>query len=367
MKVKKYVVDTMPEAMQKIRNELGKDAVIINTKPMRVGGFFGLFSSKKLEVVAAADVHQPARPKQPPQNDVSHTDRTPTYSEQFFSTQLEEIKSLLLDVKRTQPTASALVMDPPKFAPIRQWLAVQGVRPTIVDELLQQATQCTTESEVFACVQSALTHRLSERPLALISPHTKLIHLVGPTGVGKTTTIAKLAAEQVLKHRKSIALITSDTYRIAAIEQLRTYASILDIPMETVYSPIECARAIEKFADRDYIFMDTAGRNYRNELAVSELQTLLQAPCPKHTYLVLSLTTKYADMRAVTDHFMKYGIDNVVLTKADETDTFGAVINLLNDYPLSLSYVTNGQNVPDDIARFDAAQFVHSWGGTDAL
>ncbi|MDT2264619.1 AAA family ATPase [Paenibacillus larvae] len=185
-----------------------------------------------------------------------------------------------------------------------------------------------------------------------------MIHFVGPTGVGKTTTIAKLAAEQVLKHHKKAGFITSDTYRISAVEQLRTYANILGVPLEVVFSPQNLPRAFEALQDVDVIFMDTAGRNFRKELAVSELNALLQSCGETETYLVLSLTTKYEDIRVITENFIKFGVDKVLFTKMDETATYGTLVNLKRDFQLPFSYLTDGQNVPDDITLADEDKIV---------
>ena len=173
--------------------------------------------------------------------------------------------------------------------------------------------------------------------------------------MGKTTTIAKLAAEQMFKHHRKVGFITSDTYRISAVEQLRTYASILNVPLEVVQSPGDTQRAISRLQDCDLIFMDTAGRNYRNELLVSELQNLLAPVENSETFLVMSMTSKSADMFEITEHFSKYGLDKIIFTKMDETGTCGPMINLLHHFPLKLAYVTNGQNVPDDLLKPDPA------------
>ncbi|UUZ97287.1 AAA family ATPase [Paenibacillus sp. P25] len=180
-----------------------------------------------------------------------------------------------------------------------------------------------------------------------------MAHFVGPTGVGKTTTIAKLAAEQVLKHQRKVGFITSDTYRIAAVEQLKTYATILNVPLEVVFSPLDLGKAFEQLKDRDLIFMDTAGRNFRNEMYVSELNALLQSRGQSETFLVLSLTTKYKDMKAITDNFSKFKLDKVLFTKMDETDSYGAIVNLIREYGIQTSYIADGQSVPDDIAELN--------------
>ncbi|MFH5183187.1 hypothetical protein ACHHV8_11460 [Paenibacillus sp. TAB 01] len=162
----------------------------------------------------------------------------------------------------------------------------------------------------------------------------------------------------MLKYHRKVGFITSDTYRIAAVEQLRTYATILNVPLEVVFSPQDLPKAFEQLKDRDIIFMDTAGRNFRNEMYVSELNSLLHAGGKSETFLVLSLTTKYKDMKAIADNFSKFKLDKVLFTKMDETDSYGAVVNLVHDFQLQLSYVTNGQSVPDDISELSEQHIV---------
>lgn len=434
MKVKKYIVDSMPEALQKIRVELGKDAVIINTKEIRIGGFLGMFAKKKIEVVAATDSHPESAPAvragassvshaaaaaQPPPRrapakeaprpagaaavlasapasasvpvgesesalrgatssslpppSLSSTTAYraaavppgPSVRDEALLHEMKQMKEMMqrLSAVAGQDPASLAPSLPPAFAAIRTRLIEQDVLERHADALIQAAMESISEGqpaeasakEALDAVKRALVEWLTRRPIQTIRPDARLVHFVGPTGVGKTTTIAKLAAEQTLKARRSIGLITSDTYRIAAIEQLRTYASILNVPLEVVFSSLDLRKALDKLQDREMILMDTAGRNFRNEMAVSELQSLLRSEERKDTFLVLSLSMKYSDMRAVAENFCRFGVEKVLFTKADETATLGAVVNLLHDFPLSLSYVTDGQNVPDDIRAADAA------------
>ncbi|WP_217595934.1 hypothetical protein [Cohnella sp. GbtcB17] len=164
-----------------------------------------------------------------------------------------------------------------------------------------------------------------------------------------------LGAELALSRRRAVGFITADTYRIAAVDQLRTYADILNVPLEVVFSPSELARAYKKLEDRDLLLMDTAGRNYRNELYVSEVNSLLSPGQEAEKILVLSLTHKYQDMRQVSAQFVKYGVSRLLLTKMDETDSYGAILNLVREFGFSIPYVTFGQTVPDDIRSFDPA------------
>jgi flagellar biosynthesis protein FlhF len=415
MKVKKYIVDSMPDALQKIRTELGKDAVIINTKEIRVGGFLGMFTKKKVEVVAATDSNPEsaasartapspmagiaARPSvaastpkvappitmPSPSPFVAKPEPRPSYApvasppvasipdgkEDALLQEMKQMKEMMQRLASAQAGTGVAVLPsvPPAFEAIRSRLVEQDVLPDLAASLVEE-TMLTFEDregvpagEAYAAAKARIVELLTRRPVEQIRQDARIVHFVGPTGVGKTTTIAKLAAEQALKFRKTIGLITSDTYRIAAIDQLRTYASILNVPLEVVFSAHDLAKALERMQDRDMILMDTAGRNFRNEMAVSELQSLLRTEERKDTFLVLSLSMKYSDMKAVTDNFYRFGVEKVLFTKADETATFGSVVNLLHDFPLSLSYVTDGQNVPDDINIADARNMANELVG----
>ena len=182
---------------------------------------------------------------------------------------------------------------------------------------------------------------------------TKIAFFIGPTGVGKTTTIAKLASKYKINEGKKIAFITSDTYRIAAVEQLNTYASILDIPVKVIYSPGEITEALNEFKKFDMIFIDTAGRSHKDEKQKNELFELINCvdedKYDVEKYLVLSVTTKYKDLLNIVDAFKEVTDYRILFTKLDETVTLGNILNIKLYTGASLSYTTYGQNVPDDI------------------
>lgn len=434
MRVKRYVVDSMPDALQQIRSELGKDAVILNTKEVRLGGFLGLFSKKKIEVIAATDAANapsskrtpaptpiatsigssvnkmtmtipaasskplvaPAEPAiavaeppaayvpkvaQPAVNHFAAAIAAAASREEYVPDSLhvkpgsvdatksddimEEIRQVKEMMRKLSLQQSSVSNQPESLRRIEERLLGQEVSPTIVQQLVYGEEHESASYDPDMSVREAedqvrdrLMSFFAERTSAGIRKDTRIVHIVGPTGVGKTTTIAKLAAEQVLKYNRKVGFITSDTYRIAAVEQLRTYANILNVPVEVVFSPLELAKAYKQLEDRDIIFMDTAGRNFRNEMYVSELNSLLASSGSSETYLVLSLTMKYRDMKAIAENFNKFKLDKVLFTKMDETDSYGSVVNLLHEYPLQLSYVTNGQNVPDDIALANTDKIV---------
>lgn len=393
MRVKRYIVDSMPDAMQKIRTELGKNAVILKTKEIRSGGFLGLFSKKKIEVIAGTDSSPPppahAAPKPDPATvralasavstaraSVSatslETSRVPPVklqeppakpSEDLLLNEIRAMKQMMLKLASSGGSASPGV--DPVLASVERRLLEQEIYPELVEEIIRSVGEEAANTGEPLTDDVAL--RLAKRRLRslihngqhkTLAPDTRIAHFVGPTGVGKTTTIAKLAAEQALKYRRKVGFITSDTYRIAAVDQLKTFAGILNTPLEVISSPLDLRKAFDTLKDCDIIFMDTAGRNYRNEMYVSELNTLLQGSEKSETYLVLSMTTKYKDMKAVASNFSKFKLNKVLFTKMDETDTYGPIVNLLHEFSLQISYVTNGQNVPDDIDVADEDKIV---------
>jgi flagellar biosynthesis protein FlhF len=179
------------------------------------------------------------------------------------------------------------------------------------------------------------------------------VALVGPTGVGKTTTIAKLSADFHLRERRRVGLITVDTYRIAAVEQLRTYADIIELPMEVVATPKAMRAAIERLADRDLILMDTAGRSPRDEVRIQELKAMLAEARADEVHLVLSTVASLPALRKSVQKFAAVGTTAILLTKLDEATGLGSLLPLLLQSGLPLSYLTHGQNVPDDIEPAD--------------
>lgn len=444
MRVKRYVVDTMPDAMHAIRSELGSDAVILSTKEIKTGGFMGMFKKKKIEVVAAVEKAQkavvPERPSTPPLSmprsavpqayqkastvstaslekseetrtfaeiaaalseametkepavvltkpsiterddamnnkvDSSETgkdatissmtelyeslglEQTPAVASALESDVLREIRDMKLWMEKIARQSSGTRELPETLAELRDRLIEQEMDSVLVEEWIGNVVERwddegrTWSPEQFqACMKEQLDGFLSGRIAGGIAPETQIVYIAGPTGVGKTTTIAKLAAEQLFKQGRKVGLITSDTYRISAVEQLRTYASILNIPLEVVQSPGDLQRALFRLEGCDLVLMDTAGRNYRNDMLVAELQSLLAKELRSETYLVLSLTSKSRDMKLIAEHFGRYKLDKVIFTKLDETGSYGPLFNVLNDFPLTLSYMTNGQNVPEDL------------------
>jgi len=204
-------------------------------------------------------------------------------------------------------------------------------------------------------------------PLKLKKGGPLVVAFVGPTGSGKTTTLAKLAAYSCLSKRKSVSILTADTYRIAAIEQIRMFADIVKVGLQVVFSPEEVSAALESCAGNDVVFVDTAGRSQRNREHMEDLERMLQALKPDETHLVLSATTKDSDLLDTITRYKPLGVNRLLFTKLDETVRCGNILNIVGECALPVSYFTFGQSVPDDIELAQAGSFVKRlWEGRES-
>ena len=197
--------------------------------------------------------------------------------------------------------------------------------------------------------------------IELVSGQPKVVFFIGPTGVGKTTTIAKIASKFKVDSGKKVAFLTADTYRIAAAEQLRTYANILDTPFTIVYSAEELNTAVERVSDYDLVLVDTAGFSHKNETQREDIKKLIEhldEKYEKEVYLVVSATIKYKDLLDIADIYHEIADYKIIFTKLDETTSYGNMLNIRMYSGAELSYVTDGQNVPDDIELFDTQKIV---------
>ncbi len=231
-------------------------------------------------------------------------------------------------------------------------------------ELIEEARGPAGDSrgEDAATLQPRLIEVLQSRiaaagPIVCEPGQRRIAALVGPTGVGKTTTLAKLAANFRLRERRRVGLVTVDTYRIAAVEQLRTYAEIIDLPMEVVATPGDMRRALDRLSDVELVLLDTAGRSPRDELRIQELKSILEEARADEVHLVLSAASGSGPLQLAAERFAPAGVTSVLLTKLDEAATLGPAFALLQRTGRRLSYLTHGQNVPDDIEVADARLF----------
>jgi flagellar biosynthesis protein FlhF len=372
MKVKKYTASSMPEAMKQVRAELGSEAVILNSRVIQTGGFMGFFKKSSIEVIAAIDPENepPAKPLVPekpkgalidwqssksPEN-VKFTSPNPGAAVKADNELLKEIADLKDLIKHRGTEQDIPVTLPEPISWQLNHFKEQEIAPVLIDEMAAsllekwyKAGAAASRQEITKWSAQVILERLSSYSFGGLTFNKKFVNVIGPTGVGKTTTLAKIAAESVLKHHKKAAFITTDTYRIAAIEQLKTYAKILDIPIEVCYNMDDFKNAAEKFKEFDVVFIDTAGRNFRNQKYVTDLKEVIDFNNEMETFLVLALTSKQRDMEEITKQFSLIHIDKFIFTKLDETSVYGSMLNMAEKFSTGIAYVTNGQDVPDDL------------------
>lgn len=367
MKIKKFTAKDMSEAMTKIRAELGKDAVILNSKRVDTGGFLGFFTKKNIEVIAAIDPEVRRNPVKKRIEEKTLPASSPAYAEKDKNRLEHEIRELKSMVRDIQPSGIAGNEDyPAELSPFNRLLIDQEVHDhyrlpvmkAVLKKWYKEEEGAADSDKVTEWLNDELTGLLSNAEFGGVKYTKKYLNVVGPTGVGKTTSIAKIAARAVLEDKKKTALITTDTFRIAAIEQLKTYAKILDIPVEVAYSISDFKDAVEKLKDYDFVLVDSAGRNFRNPLYVEQLNQLIDFNEETETHLVLALTSKYRDMKKIIEQFQLIEINKLIFSKLDETDSVGAMVNVTAEYGLGASYLATGQNVPDDIEEASAEKII---------
>ena len=239
----------------------------------------------------------------------------------------------------------------------------------IINEIEATLQKGASVDTVLTSIYQKIVLKLGQpETIELEEKNTKFVFFIGPTGVGKTTTIAKIASGFKMNKNTKMALVTSDTYRIAAVEQLRIYANILGVPLKVIYSAEEMSQTKEEFEDYDIVLIDTAGRSHKNTEQKDDLEALLGTvdDSMKEIYLVLSATTKYKDLVRITETYSTIANYRIIFTKLDETICMGNILNVKMMTGSPLSYVAWGQNVPNDIGRLDA-QFVAKklLGGSD--
>lgn len=377
----------MAAAVAHVRKQLGPDAVILHTRTVKTGGLFGIGARQQIEITASAD----ANIRLPRKNNKPHskpgpgtgTSPRPATPERAASAQdhertgctaappvdnmqlahsetlrneLQQVRSMVEDlVKQNRRSQHPEV--PEELFTLYLSLIQQEVAAELADEVIQDMKSRLTAQELSntEAVARTLVNRIenlvpSTGGVAAGHPgKPRVVALIGPTGVGKTTTVAKLAANFKLREQKKVGLITIDTYRIAAVDQLRTYASIIDVPLKVVLTPDELRSAIDEFKDNHVIFVDTAGRSPNDALRLNELKSFLEAANPHEVHLVLSCTSNQNNLMQAVDRFGALGVDKIIFTKLDEAVHFGVIINVISKVNKAMSYVTTGQNVPDDI------------------
>jgi len=281
--------------------------------------------------------------------------------------ELSTIKRLVSQLLTASPAGTAVGVLPQPLFDAHVRLIDNDVEREIADQLIGAVRDELSAGELLdpSIVRQTLLRRI-EASIPVVQsawgakpgePHTgkRVVALVGATGVGKTTTIAKLAATFKLRHGRRVGLVTADTYRIAAVDQLRTYAEIISLPLKVAMSPGEMQRAIDALDSVDIVLVDTAGRSPSDSARLGELGEFLDAAQPTETHLVLSATADQRVQLRTAERFAAFKPDRVILTKLDESDRHGSILNLVKRVGLPLSFVTTGQEVPDHIehARAD--------------
>lgn len=406
MIIKKYLAKTEKEAIEMAKEDLGSNAIVMNIKKVHPKGLAKIFMRSKVEVTAALDDNPAASAttsaatSPAPSQTVSHVDieipkEVPeqTESEQSIQNKLMKLQLLLEKQMQQKDTELEKTAESKKTENVvkqqeetketndeKENAEKTGDKSSAYKELIyQQLIQNEVDSDIANSIMDEVSRSLPadaalDQILAsvyqkiilmmgqpyVIKPDrkdkTQYIFFLGSTGVGKTTTIAKIASKLKLEQKAKIALVTADTYRIAAVEQLKTYANILSVPLKVIYSPEELGKMTDELEDYDICLVDTAGRSHKDKEQIEDIKKLIeQVPISdRQVYLVLNAGTKYSDLQEIASVYAKLTDFSLIFTKLDETSSSGVLLNMKMKTKCPLSYVTWGQNVPDDMGEVDA-------------
>ena len=415
MIIKKFQAKTEEAALELARKELGSGIVVMNVKKVKKKGLFSIFRPQQVEVTVALEEEekqnfreavakvseiarqseaagnsrsaktepeqpakqgkaepgpQPEKQRKPEKNTQTIDGRQESAIEEKLSTLQNLLEKQISDVQEKEKDSTEEEKKEDSnvafFQLLYKMLLDNEIEETYVGQLVDELDGSVKPDMPIDYLLSVVYQKMVLKfgQIKTIQPAEKgpkLIYFIGPTGVGKTTTIAKIASRFSVVEKKKIVLLTADTYRIAAAEQLRTYANILEVPFRIIYTPQEIRTAIEDYAAYDYIFVDTSGHSQKNTDQRDDTLALLRAAdgqAEKEVYLVVSATTKYRDLLNIADTYKKLTDFRLVFTKLDETQCQGNLFNLRLHTDAPMSYVTCGQNVPDDIGEFDAQKTV---------
>ena len=421
MIIKKFQAKTEETALELARKELGSGIVVMNVKKVKKKGLFSIFKPQQVEVTVAleeeekqnfreavakvseiarqseaagntrsakTEPEQPAKQgkaepgpqpekqrqqekqRQPEKNMQTIDSRQESAIEEKLSTLQnlleKQIGSTQEEEKESEGEEKKEDSNVAFFHLLYKMLLDNEIEETYANQLVDELDGSVKPDMPIDYLLSVVYQKMvlkfgQTKTIQSAEKGPKLVYFIGPTGVGKTTTIAKIASRLSVVEKKKIVLLTADTYRIAAAEQLRTYANILEVPFRIIYTPQEIRTAIEDYAAYDYIFVDTSGHSQKNTDQRDDTLALLRAAdgqAEKEVYLVVSATTKYRDLLNIADTYQKLTDFRLVFTKLDETQCQGNLFNLRLHTDAPMSYVTCGQNVPDDIGEFDAQKTV---------
>lgn len=391
MIIKKYTAKTETEAIMLARNELGPEAIVTNIRKFKQPAKTGLFKSLRavpvVEITVAMDDTPPKnelsrkesmkalfkdrkdiifdddKPEKKEEKSIEDSDRT-----REIEKQLNNISSMIEKniVNPSSKDNSQELTDTESeknmsyIKAIYNQLLENEVDEKFINEIINEIEPVLKKEasleNILSNIYQRIVLKLGKTEILDVTPgKVKYVFFIGPTGVGKTTTIAKLASKLKLDMKLNVALLTSDTYRIAAVEQLHTYANILQIPLKVVYNEAELLEARDDFSAFDVVLIDTAGRSHRDKAQCDDAAHLLNC-IPKEqreVFLVLSVTTKYKDLLKITEAYSEFSDYKLIFTKLDETDCLGNIFNIKLNTGAALSYSTFGQKVPNDISKLD--------------
>jgi flagellar biosynthesis protein FlhF len=381
MNLRTFQAATMAQALTQVKTVMGHDAVILHTRSFQKHRWLGLRRAEVVEITAGLRVRAPERPVRRQVAPEFNRDIAPRSAAagaaQLLQTPVAQaaamvgiaqemgaLKSMVQDLVHRTRAGSGGAQVPDDLVQYYMELIENQVADDLAREIVK-ALHGQIRPEHLAN-KEFVRQKLAEQLEKLIpaagpihrtkttGPH--VVALIGPTGVGKTTTIAKLAAHLKLRERRRVGLITIDTYRIAAVDQLRKYAEILGSPLSVVSSSSDLRQAIASMHDCEFVLIDTAGRSPNDAMKLSELKTFLVAAAPDEVHLVLSTTSSQACVEMAIERFTDVRVDRIIFTKLDEAAHLGVVLNVARKLNKSLSYITTGQDVPDDIEVGEGAR-----------
>lgn len=374
MNLQTFRAATMAEALNQVKSTMGLEAVILHTRTFQSRYWLGLRRKEVVEVTAGkglnvmprtrrpnptaapASRHQPVVPQGSGSKQILQTPAASSAALIGLSQEMSSLKAAVQALVEQQKHGKAPDVPEQLFEYYSQLIQNQ-VATELASEIVK-TLQMQVRPEYFG-QPDFIRQRLAEQiekllpttgPITrskVVGPH--IVALIGPTGVGKTTTIAKLAADLKLRQKRKVGMITIDTYRIAAVDQLKKYADILQTPLEVVSSPDDLKKAVAAMSDMDFILIDTAGRSPNDTLKLHELKSFLGTASPDEVHLVLSTTASQDCVELAVEKFTDVRVDKIIFTKIDEAAHVGVVLNVIKKVNKSLSYITTGQDVPDDI------------------
>lgn len=362
--IKKFKASTMMEAMKMAKEFFGENAVILQSKKVKSGGIFDIVRPEMVEITAT--VYKSNVPDAVQRNSskslYTPTDvkknRTPNTdsNSSAIRTELKDIKDTISDLSDYLRYSKMLLLP----ETLSFLVAEKGVDEDLASELVQKlffllyGEDLKDKIKIKNALQTEICRCLNiNGNLDLLKDKSKMICMVGPTGMGKTTTVIKLATHPDFFGKKSVALITIDTYRVAAAAQLKTFAALAKLPLEIVYEPQDFAMAVNKFKNKDVILIDTAGRSPLNSQHLIDLKKYFAISRPDEIHLVLSVSMRADNLFDAVRNFSSLPVNRLIVSKIDETPRIGNLLNVAKKVDLPISFLTNGQSVPDDILLAD--------------